>query len=344
MPAKKIKRISVSRAAAKKTAKKATQPVKSNGVKQTVKTENKKSNFMIYFYWVVIALFVGTTLYMLSHSKKTDTDNVEISELSANVPTEEPLKITDDSEQYADAGRQKLVAGDTVGALNDFTVAIEKNPTALNYVFRGETLMTGANFSSAINDFDAAIRIDPLLVVAHYDRSIANIKLEKLEEAKVDLDRAINAFGLNPKDSLVSEHNLYAKRAQINLWLRDWTASQEDYTTAIAKTTGDLDWNDYTGRAEARTNLGDYEKAVTDYVSAVTIISDKIQKTPDEKARENISRQAMGFFEKSGALRVKMGQMDLALQDLQAAHTLAIALNDVENKSRLEILISSLRK
>jgi len=112
---------------------------------------------------------------------------------------------------------------------------------------------------------------------------------------------------------------------------------------AIAENMGDLDWNDYTGRAEARTNRGDFENAVADYISAITIISERIQKTPESQTRENMSRQAMGFYEKSGALRVKLGQMELAVQDLQAAYTLALALDDMENRNRLQILITSIQ-
>jgi tetratricopeptide (TPR) repeat protein len=323
MPAKKIKKIrtvSVSKPAVKETTKKT------------------KSRFAIYAYWVVIALFVGAAYYALIKR----TDNVKIVE--ADAPTEEPLRATgDESAPYRESGKQKLLNDDAIGALNDFTIAIEKNTNEpSNYIFRGEVLMAGSNFEAALADFDTAIRLDPTVVAAHYDRALANIKLEKLNVAKSDLDNAINALEYC-QTSDITEHSIYAKRAEVNLWLRDWGSAESDYTAAIAKNTGELDWTDYTGRAEARTNRGDYEHAIGDYVSAVTIISDRIQKTPDEKTRENMSRQAMGYFEKSGALRVKLGQMDLALQDLQAAHTLALALGDDENRNRLQILISSIR-
>jgi tetratricopeptide (TPR) repeat protein len=328
MPSKKIKKIkivSVGESAAKETAKRA------------------GTRLAVYLYWVAIALFVGAACYMLYVKKNgAEKDNVEI--VDATMPSEEPLdNSADESAAYRDMGKQKLLDGDAVGALNDFTIAIEKNAgEPLNYVYRGEVLMAGSNFEAAIADFDAAARIDPKETAAHYDRALADIKLERLADAKNDLDRAIDAFDYDESPAIPA-HDIYAKRAQVNLWLRDWGAADSDYTSAIAKNTGELDWTDYTGRAEARTNSGDYERAIADYTSAVTIISDRIQKTPEEKTRENMSRQAMGYFEKSGALRVKLGQMDLALQDLQAAHTLAIALGDDENRSRLQILMSSIQ-
>jgi len=202
--------------------------------------------------------------------------------------------------------------------------------------------MAGSNFEAAVLDFDAAVRLDPAAATAYYDRALANIKLERLDAAKGDLDLAIGAAAARPSD--IAARDIYAKRAQVNLWLRNWADAENDYTAAIAQNFGEPDWNDYTGRAEARTNKGDFDSAITDYVSAVTIISERVQKTPDAKTRENMSRQAMGYFEKSGALRVKTGQMELALQDLEAAHTLAIALDDVDNKNRLQELMKTMQQ
>jgi tetratricopeptide (TPR) repeat protein len=338
----------------KKTQQKTVSIANAAGQKAAGK-QTKKSNFMLYIYWVAIALFVAAACYMLARADKKGgikkADNVQITDASAPAdiaaPTVEqapaPDIRKDEAAQYTESGKRKLMDGDAIGALNDFSLAIEKDPSALNYVFRGEVLMAGSNFDAAIADFDAAIRIDETLPAAHYDRALANIKLEKLTDALSDLDNAIRAQNANPDARDISAHDIYAKRAQVNLWLREWAAAENDYTAAISQTIGDLDYNDYTGRAEARTNNGKYQEAIADYVSAVTIISEKIKKTPDEKTRENMSRQAMGYFEKCGALRVKIGEMDLALQDLQAAHTLAIALDDTENKIRLEILISSIK-
>ncbi|MDR1826601.1 MAG: hypothetical protein LBQ49_02825 [Rickettsiales bacterium] len=332
MPAKKIKIISADFG-----------PVVAEPVKKA-----KKSQTLIGFAWVLI---VAATMLMCHALLKTKGEGApDLPEL-----TEQPLPADDvaapvraigaggDSSEYREAGKQKLLDGDIVGALNDFALAVEADPNQpLNYIYRGEVLMSGNNFDAAISDFDAAIRIEPS-VIAYYDRAIANIKLENLQAAKSDLDDAVNSQYVYPETQTIAMRDIYAKRAQINLWLRNWADAENDYTSAIMQNMGEPDWNDYTGRAEARTNMGNFENAVQDYVSAVTIISERIQKTPAEETREGMSRQAMGFFEKSGALRVKMGQMDLALQDLEAAHTLAIALNDLENKNRLQILMSSIQ-
>ena len=346
MKIKKSKKVSVSRAAkSMHITKKRTKPVATSvfSGEKTRHGSDKKSSFSIYIYWVLIVIFVGTTCYMLTSKKLDNTEREK--EYSGILPEETLEQMKDESAPYTRSGIQKMNSGDIVGALNDFTMAIEKNPSAANYVYRGEALMAGENYKSAISDFDTAAKINPMEFSAYYYRALANVKMENLESARLDMDKAIEAYD-SDKDTKNTgvEHELYAKHAQITLWRRNWQQALADYTTAISKTAGDLDWNDYTGRAEARMNLGDYEGAVTDYTSAVTIISDSIRKAPDEKTRENMSRQAMGYFEKAGALRVKLGDMSGALQDLEAAHTLSIALDDMENKARLEILISNIRK
>ena len=264
------------------------------------------------------------------------------------VPTvgEEPLREAgpDASLVYREAGIQRLLAGDLPGALTDFTIAIERNPSEpTNWIFRGEILMQGDNFEAAIADFNNAARLDPFAMEAYFNRALAHIAMERLEDAKSDLDLAINARMTMPnRPAQISTHDIYARRAQVNLWLRNWAEAEMDYTSAIAQNRGTQDWLDFTGRAEARTMRNNFEGAIADYVSAVTIISERIQQTPAGATREDMSRQAMSYFEKSAALRIQLGQMQLAREDLDAAQTLAAALGDSENTTRLANLIQSL--
>ena len=303
-------------------------------VKKSERKAARRSYAVAFVYWLAIVAFVAFGCWMISRDGNKSAPSTDAAEVAANTSAE-----VGTAARASDSGKAKLLDGDAIVALNDFTIAIENNPTAENYIYRGEILLSGENYDAAIADLDAALRIDKKSVAAYYDRALANIRLEKLQDAKYDLDMAVKNW---TADSVISEHYVFAKRAQVSLWLRDWRAADADWTQAIAKTSGEMDWNDYAGRAEARTNMGGFQDAANDYVSAVTIISDRIQKTPDDTTRANMSRQAMGYFEKSGALRIKLGQNNLALQDLQAAHTLAIALDDIENKNRLQILIYSL--
>jgi tetratricopeptide (TPR) repeat protein len=268
--------------------------------------------------------------------------------IQGRVPSvgEEPLREAgaDISLAYREAGIRRLLAGDLPGALTDFTIAIERNPAEpTNWIFRGEILMQGDNFEAAIADFNNAARLDPFSMEAYFNRALAHIAMERLDDAKSDLDLAINARMTMPnRAAQISTHDIYARRAQVNLWLRNWAEAEMDYTSAIAQNRGAQDWLDFTGRAEARTMRNNFEGAIQDYVSAVTIISERIQQTPAGATREDMSRQALSYFEKSAALRIQLGQMQLAREDLGAAQTLAVALGDSENIHRLNSLIQSL--
>ncbi|GHV31818.1 hypothetical protein AGMMS4952_21150 [Spirochaetia bacterium] len=308
------------------------------------KTAAKTSGFLLGLYWVIIVVFVSTTCYLLGiydHKKTIQAaakaaDNVQIIE-------ETSAESTRAANEYLKAGQDKLINGDTDAAIQAFGAAISRAPTELAYTYRGEAYLQSGNYPAAINDFDAVIANNSNSSVAFYDRALANIKLENLDVAKNDLTNALAAYQINPITA-VNLHDLYSKRAQLSLWLKQWSDAVADYTSAIAEGTKEASaWEDYTGRAEARTNMGDYQNAVSDYVSAITVISEQIQNVRDESARESMSRQAMGYFEKSGALRVKMGQTDLAKADLEAAYTLALALDDIENLNRLQILISNIK-
>ena len=229
MPAKKIKIISVANAAVNT-------PDKSSDGKSDGK--KGKSYFMPCLYWLAIAAFVAAACYMMSKMKDARRDNVQVVESA--MPAEDELRtVPDASAEYRESGKNKLVAGDTVGALNDFTIAVERNPDEpTNYIYRGEVLMAGSNFDAAIQDFSNAARLDKFSVAAYYDRALANIKLENLTAAKSDLDSAVWALDGDGDPVGVSARDVYAKRAQVNLWLRNWVEAEGDYTASIAKNPG----------------------------------------------------------------------------------------------------------
>jgi len=331
MPAKKLnKKISIKKAvaAARSKPRKKTARV----IAKAPVARRRKMHPLAYFYWLAILAFVGTTCYMLQKYDKA---------YNASVVMGEPL-AAENLDEYAESGKQKLLDGDAAGALNDFSIAIERNPAPINFVFRGEVLMQGANFDAAVMDFDSALRIDPAYAVAYYDRALAHIKQDKLAEAKSDLDNAVRATESQPNGQLIGAKDIYAKRAQLNLWQGAWADAESDWTSAISSSAGRADWNDYAGRAESRTNLGNYSGAVQDYLAAITIISDRLRETTDEKSQENMSRQAMQYFEASGALNVKLGQRERAGDDLRAAQEIARALGDEDTATRLQKLIDEL--
>lgn len=331
----------------KKTTKKKLAPVKkaksalAKKVPVAKKTAIVKPRFntwsiSIYVYWFIILFFISATFYILGRShgllNPLKTSNVEI--------TEEALIQPD---QYLDSGRQKLLSGNLDGAIFDLTAAIKsKNPSVDAFILRGEAYMQSGNYTNALEDFNAAAEMDSLNSVAFYDRALLYMRIEDYNAALSDINNALAARAVRP-NNILQLRDLYAKRGQLNLWLKNWAGAVSDYTNSLALPDGSVNPSVYAERAEAYTALNKYKEASNDYISAVRVISEQIQGAKNAEAREDLSRRAMMYFEKSAALNVNMGDLKSAKGDLESAYTIAVALNDVDNAERLKKLISEMR-
>lgn len=304
---------------------------------ETKRTVNPWS-LSIYVYWFIILFFIAATFYILGRSHGTCTDisgnanNVEI--------TEEALLQASD---YYQSAKEKLVAGNVADAIADLTTAIEAgNATAEMYILRGEAYMQTAEYRKALADFNSAIEMDQVNAIAYYDRALLNIRLEDYNTALSDINNALASQTANPT-SVLQMRDLYAKRGQLNLWLKNWEGAIADYTNSLARPDGVVNPTVYAERAEAYTQLGNYADAINDYASAIRVISEQIQGATSAAERENLSSNAMGYFEKSAALNLATGNVDAARSDLNSAYTIAVALTDSASMERIQNLISELQ-
>ena len=324
----------------KKTARSAT--ARTNVRVATRGGENKQACFhpwslSIYVYWFIILFFIAATFYILGRSHGTTpaptTNNVEI--------TEEALLQPSD---YYDSARQKLVEGNITDAIADLTTAIDAgNATANMYILRGEAYMQTADYRRALSDFNTAIDMDAVNAVAYYDRALLNIRLEDYNTALSDINNALAAQTANPS-AILNMRDLYAKRGQLNLWLKNWQGAVADYTNSLARPDGVVNPTVYAERAEAYTQLGNFSDAINDYASAIRVISELIQGATSVADRESLSSNAMTYFEKSAALNVGLGNRDLARSDLESAYTIAQALSDRASMNRIENLMADMNK
>ena len=177
--------------------------------------------------------------------------------------------------------------------------------------------------------------------VAYYDRALLNTRLENYTAALNDINSALAARTERP-NNVLQMRDLYARRGQLNLWLKNWEGAIADYTSSLALPDGVVSANVYAERAEAFTALGQYAAAINDYASAVRVISEQIQGATSADERESLSSSAMSYFEKSAALNLKIGNIDAARSDLESALTIGTALNDVDSVERLQGLIIDL--
>lgn len=290
-------------------------------------------SWTIYVYWFIILFFIAATFYILGRSHEflhSSTQNVVI--------TEEALIQPQD---YVVSAKEKLQSGNIDDAIADLDTAIVGNATSGVYALRGEAYMQIGNYQKALEDFDTAIEKDSMNAIAFYDRALLNTRLENYDAALNDINNALAAQSMKPSESL-SMRDLYAKRGQLNLWLKNWRGAVADYTNSLARAEGTISADVYAERAEAYTALGDYENAVNDYTTAIRVISEQIQAAPNQDEREKQSSNAMGYFEKSAALNFKMGNNDAAHSDLESAFALAVALDDNDSADRIQKLLSDL--
>lgn len=306
--------------------------------KTTIKPVAKKtcsgsSSVSLYVFWFLIIFFIAATFYILGRAHNMQ-------------PTVSPVEITEEvllqSADYYENGKTKLVAGQIDEAIADLTAAIDSGAASVDaFILRGEAHMQAGNYRDALADFNAALAKDPANAVAYYDRCVLNTRLEDYNAALNDITNALAANSTNP-NSVLQTRDLYAKRGQLNLWMKNWESAVADYTNALAHYEGVVNPTIYAERAEAFTAMGNYADAISDYTTAIRLISEQISTVPTIEEREALSSSAMNYFEKSAALNLKLGNVDASRSDLESAFTIAVALEDSETISRLKQLIDEL--
>ena len=319
-------------------------------MKKTKKAPNKKASvrvedvkcstcsnviwsWTIYVYWFIILFFIAATFYIIGRSQEfLHPSNPNI------IITEEALVQPND---LFNSAKEKIISGDMDGAIVDLNGAIDGNANTNAYALRGEVYMQMGDYENALNDFNAAIESDGMNAIAFYDRYLLNTRLENYDAALNDINNALAAQSMKPSEVLTLR-DLYAKRGQLNLWLKNWQGAIADYTNSLARDEGSVAANVYAERAEAYTAIGEYESAINDYTSAIRVISEQIQAAPTQEVRESQSSNAMSYFEKSAALNLNLGNIDAARNDLESALAIAIALNDMESVDRIQNLVNGL--
>ncbi|MDR0967827.1 MAG: tetratricopeptide repeat protein [Rickettsiales bacterium] len=327
----------------KKVAKKIAKPVVKKAVKKIPITTKpivqtpivgtnaprKKSRMVVYIYWMIIFFFLCSSFYILGRGQEI-LKNKDTSTISA------------DAQVLLDNGKIKMANGDIAGAIADIDAAIELDTSVdVLYIYRGEAYMATANYAAATEDFNMAIRLNPKNPTALYNRALLKIQLDELDSALADLDGALDSYKAEPVENL-SLQIIYSKRGQLNLWLKNWDAAIADYTAAIGESGENVSDTDMAGRADALTANGKYEDALKDYSAAIINISNNIKNVEDASSRIEMSRRALTYFEKSAALHVQLNDMAAAKGDLEAANTLAAAMNDADTQKRILGLLENL--
>ena len=104
--------------------------------------------------------------------------------------------------QLKDEGNKLLVLFKYSAAADKYSEAIDLNPSdPIYYANRAQALIKLESFGSAIQDADAAIKLNSGYIKAYYRRASANFNLGKTKLAKRDFERVIK-IAPNDKDAL----------------------------------------------------------------------------------------------------------------------------------------------
>ena len=325
-----------------KNARVAVRPVASKPTVKNVATKSCMSScsMSVYIYWFIILFFVAAASFVCGgelKGRRIAKNNTPVVEQVA-ITEETLLKVGD----FINSAREHLQSGNNENAIIDLTAAIDTGAAPVDvYLVRGRTYIQMGDFRNAMADFDSAIQREPSNADAYYERALLNTKIEDYNAAINDINNALASNVSNPS-SLLSMRDLYAKRGQLNLWLKNYNGAVADYTNSLSHNSGTVNPTVYADRAEAYTALEMFENAIDDYESAIRVISEQIQGAPTMDEREQLSSNAMLYFERSAALNWKIGHIDAARSDLESAYTIAVALNDDASVSKYQALIADM--
>lgn len=155
--------------------------------------------------------------------------------------------------------------GDYARALEDYDEAVRINPLDADaFNSRGTTYTALARYERAILDFDEAIRLNPTSPFAFSNRCFARGSLNQFEQALADCSEALRLKPNNP--------GAFGSRAFIHLKLRHYEAAIADYNLKLRATPDDA----YAlfGRGFAKHMKGDLRGGDGDMVAAQALKPD----------------------------------------------------------------------
>jgi len=191
---------------------------------------------------------------------------------------------------WLNRGTTRLMLSDSIGALNDYTTAINLNPfSAMPYVRRGALYAQQKNYSIAIQDLNQAIAIDSMHAQAYFTRALVYYYQKELNQALTDLNkvlqiesrntlalfnRAIINYEIGNAEAAIDDLTRLSSIIPTNVLVHYYLASirfERGYLpTALENINKAIEIfpqfaNAYLLRAEIKTKKGDLKGAETDF-------------------------------------------------------------------------------
>ena len=127
--------------------------------------------------------------------------------------------------KYAFDNQSHKEALDTCNRALDEEGGMRPHDLAATHINRGIVLMRRQNIDAALNDFEAAAKIDPTLGEAYSNRGSVHVVNGRFPEAVADFNRALE-LGLSQPE------RTYYNRAVAREWMEDAKGAYLDYRKA----------------------------------------------------------------------------------------------------------------
>jgi tetratricopeptide (TPR) repeat protein len=167
-----------------------------------------------------------------------------------------------------------LVRGPEPGGIRSETLADQQLTTtpvnAVAHAARGVAFLMRKEYIRAIDDFSAAIKLEPDKAAHYYDRGAARFGAGQEDAALADFDKALV---LNPNDKLA-----LMARAELRLRHGDDAGAERDFDRAAKAAPNDVDMLEL--REKAYDRNGRFEQAVRGLDAVISRTTDK-EKLPD---------------------------------------------------------------
>ena len=170
--------------------------------------------------------------------------------VSSGVTLAPPIEFT-----YNNRGNARRAKGDVLGAIADYTKALEQNPKYADAFYnRGVALQSREDFDAAIRDYSNALGLAPKFAEAYVNRGQAKQSKEDFDGAIADYDAALQ---------LKPDEGTYFARASARESKKDLRGALADYSKVLELNPNSA--QSYVNRAAIEAIQGEIEEAERDF-------------------------------------------------------------------------------
>ena len=229
---------------------------------------------MIKYFLSFFLLFSSPANIFIFNALEAETKESLFESGRVNIKNKNYSDALDDFDDYIKSNPDSWAAfynraiskeylGDYIGAIADYSKAIELNPNPSGKIlfWRGYLHEKNENYEKAIGDYSSAIKINPNYENAYFFRAYTKFLIEDYEGSIEDYSTVIK---LNPNNE-----DAYFNRGLSKSKLQDIDGAIDDFTKVIKLNSNNE--NAYSNRGLSKSKLQDIDGAIDDFTQAIQI-------------------------------------------------------------------------